>query len=45
MPKNKKRYALRGNTFQIYKTEKMSNENDENIDEFSQLPDILQISN
>ena len=41
MPKNKKRYAFfkRGNTFQIYKTKKMSNENDENKDEFSQLPE------
>ena len=39
LPKNKKLYALRGNTFQIYKTKKMSNENDENIDEFSQLPE------
>ena len=38
MPKNKKRYASRGNI--LIKIKKMINENDENIDEFSQLPEF-----
>ena len=38
MPKNKKRYASRGNI--LIKIKKMISENDENIDEFSQLPEF-----
>ena len=38
MPKNKKRYASRGNI--LIKIKKMINENDENIDEFFQLPEF-----
>ena len=38
MPKNKKRYASRGNI--LIKIKKTISENDENIDEFSQLPEF-----
>ena len=38
MPKNKKRYATRG--YILIKIKKTISENDENIDEFSQLPEF-----
>ncbi len=38
MPKNKKRSASRGNI--LIKIKKMISENDENIDEFSQVPEF-----